>query len=201
MSEQGRASRGGRPPRTSVAELEVLALELFSQKGFDETTLEDLARAAGIGRRTFFRYYPSKNDLVWGDFDARLVTFRAELAARERLEMMVALRDAVVEFNRIGPDVIPSHRRRMRLILEVPALQAHSTLRYAAWRQVVAEFAAARTGHPVESLLPRHLGHAALATSIAAYEQWLMDEDSDLDTLLHAAFTELAAGFAGSRRD
>lgn len=47
-------------------------------------------------------------------------------------------------FNHLDPAQIPQHRQRMTLILTVPELQAHSTLRYAAWRAVVAEFAADR---------------------------------------------------------
>ena len=71
----------GRRPRTTRAELERVAFALFEAKGFDETTVDDIAAAAGIGRRTFFRYYPSKNDVVWGDFDGELARLRGWLAA------------------------------------------------------------------------------------------------------------------------
>ena len=47
------------------------------------------------------------------------------------------------------------HRRRMRLILEVPVLLAHSMLRFAEWRQVIADFVAERTGQPGRTLLPQ----------------------------------------------
>jgi TetR/AcrR family transcriptional regulator, regulator of mycofactocin system len=66
----------GRRPSTSRAELERVALDLFTSRGFEETTVDDVAAAAGIGRRTFFRYYASKNDAVWGDFDAQLEKLR-----------------------------------------------------------------------------------------------------------------------------
>ena len=61
--------RPGRPPVTSRTELEQIALDLFLRNGFNETTLDDIAGAAGIARRTFFGYYSSKNDVVWGDFE------------------------------------------------------------------------------------------------------------------------------------
>ncbi|TAL19122.1 MAG: TetR family transcriptional regulator, partial [Frankiales bacterium] len=70
----------GRPPATSRAELEVAALELFHRDGFDGTTVDRIAEAAGVSRRTFFRYYASKNDVVWGDFDAGLRAMEARLA-------------------------------------------------------------------------------------------------------------------------
>src|SRR5690349_14219555 len=73
-----RTSRG-RPPSTNREEVGRVALELFHRDGFEATTMEAIATAAGVGRRTLFRYYPSKNDIVWGDFDAVLDRLRAEL--------------------------------------------------------------------------------------------------------------------------
>ena len=142
-----RQTRTGRPPATSRAALERVGFELFARQGFDRTTVEDIAAAAGIGRRTFFRYFASKNDLVWGDFEAELVKLERLLAAADpAAPMMDALRGAVVEFNRFDPAAVPWHRQRMTLILRVPTLQADSTVRYASWRTLVTEFAARRTG-------------------------------------------------------
>ncbi|MGC9537412.1 mycofactocin system transcriptional regulator [Streptomyces sp. UG1] len=192
------SSRVGRPSATSRDQLEGVAFELFASKGFEQTTIDDIAAAAGISRRTFFRYHASKNDLVWGDFDGQLVRLRELLdACPPDLPMMDALREAVVAFNRFDPAEVPWHRRRMELILRVPALQADSTLRYTSWRSVVSSFAAERTGLPPQSLLPRQIGYAALATCIAAYEQWLHDENADLSGLLDSAMRELQSGFGG----
>ncbi|MEV0639845.1 mycofactocin system transcriptional regulator [Streptomyces sp. NPDC050619] len=191
-------SRVGRPSATSRDQLERLAFELFARKGFEQTTIDDIAAAAKISRRTFFRYHASKNDLVWGDFDSELARFHGLLAAcPPELAMMDGLREAVVSFNQFDPIDVPWHRRRMELILRVPALQADSTLRYASWRSVVAAFVADRTSRPQDALLPRQVGYAALATCIAAYEQWLADEGTDLAELLDAAMRELQGGFAG----
>jgi len=183
----------GRRPSTSRAQLEQHALRLFAERGFDEVTVEDIAAAAGIGRRTFFRYYPSKNDVVWGDFEAELDRMRAVLGAYpDGTPTMDALREAIVDFNRLDAEQIPWHRRRMRLILEVPALQAHSTLRYAEWRRVVAEFAAERLGRTPDALLPQVIAHACLGAAVAAYEQWLRQEGSDLSGFLDEALRALS---------
>ena len=190
-------ARAGRPPVTSRAALERTALALFTTRGFDNTTVEDVAAAAGIGRRTFFRYYASKNDVLWGDFAAGLVQMEAWLDAAGDGPLVPALAEVVVRFNALEPAAVPAHRQRMALILRVPTLQAHSTLRYAEWRAVVVRFAARRLGQGAGELLPQLIGHAALAGAVTAYEQWLVDPDADLADLLRAAFAHLDAGLAG----
>jgi TetR/AcrR family transcriptional regulator, regulator of mycofactocin system len=190
------AGRAGRKRVTSRPELEHIAFDLFDRQGFEQTTIDDIAVAAGIGRRTFFRYFPSKNDVPWGSFDEELERMRLHLKAfPPQIPLMDAIRVAIVDFNTFAPEQIPWHRRRMRLILRIPALQAHSTLRYAAWRQVITEFVADRIGQRPDALAPRTIGYAALGVAIAAYEQWLETEDADLGELLDAAMRELGAAF------
>jgi mycofactocin system transcriptional regulator len=184
--------RLGRPPVTSRAELERIALDLFIRHGFTQTTLDDIAAAAGIARRTFFGYYTSKNDVVWGDFDALLRGMEEWLAqSDDDRPLLDTVTEAVVRFNDLPPEAVPAHRQRMSLILHVPALQAHSTLRYADWRGVVARYAARRLAQPTDALLPQLIGHLALGAAVTAYEQWLADESADLLSLLTAAFGAL----------
>jgi mycofactocin system transcriptional regulator len=188
----------GRRPSTSRAELERVALDLFTSRGFDETTVEDIATAAGIGRRTFFRYYASKNDAVWGDFDAELEKLRRWFAeCSPDIGLMDAVHHAVLTFNRLDRDQVPWHRRRMALILNTPALQAHSTPMYARWRAVIAEFAARRVGAAPEDMVPQLIAYAALGAAVAAYEQWLRDSEAELEPLLDLAMAELSRGFGG----
>ncbi|MFK0284831.1 mycofactocin system transcriptional regulator [Streptomyces sp. NPDC090499] len=192
----GPARPSGRPRATSRAALERLGFELFAERGFDNTTVDGIAAAAGIGRRTFFRYFASKNDLVWGDFEEQLTRLDALLTAADaKTPMMDALREAVVEFNRFDPEMVPWHRQRMTLILRVPTLQADSAVRYASWRALVTGFAARRLGRPASDLLPRLVGSTTLAACVTAYEQWLADEDADLGELLDLAVRQLADGY------
>ncbi|MCU1557370.1 MAG: hypothetical protein JWN09_1365 [Microbacteriaceae bacterium] len=191
------SARIGRQPSTSHAELSHISLQLFIENGFENTTVDAVATAAGIGRRTLFRYFPSKNDLPWGDFDAGLEQMRTYLRMLPADTPLVdALSSAVVEFNRFPPEEIPFHRERMDLLLNVPALVAHSTLRYAAWRQVVADYAASRLGLASDGLEPQTIGWAFLGASLSAYEQWLKHEDADLLELLESAFVVLRSIFA-----
>src|SRR5690606_39793013 len=133
----------------SPAALERRAFELFARQGFDETTVDDIAAAAGIARRTFFRYFASKNDLVWGDFEGQLRRLRTLLDETDpRTPTMDAVRRAVVEFNRFDPREVPWHRQRMALILRVPAPQADATPRYAPRQPATTGRTAAPAGLP-----------------------------------------------------
>lgn len=201
VAEEG-ARRAGRRPVTSRSEIEHIALDLFTERGFDTTTVDDVARAAGIGRRTFFRYYASKNDVPWGAFDDQLDRMRATFAALPAdIPIMEGIREAVLDFNDVAPDEQPWHRRRLRLILQTPALQAHSTLRYAAWREVVAEYVAHRLGVPATDLVPRTVGYTSLGAALAAYEAWLTAEGTELRTLLDRTFRSLELGLVPRGRE
>jgi mycofactocin system transcriptional regulator len=188
----------GRPRSTSRAQLEHAAITLFSRDGFDETSVEDIAVAAGVARRTFFRYFSSKADAVWGDFPALLQWLRQRLAQfPDTVSTAEALTTAVIEFNAVPPSEVAAHRQRMTLILTVPALLADSTLRFIEWRSVVADFVARRLGRSSTDLLPVTIGYGALGASLAAYEKWLADPHEDLATLLRASFGALADGLRG----
>jgi TetR/AcrR family transcriptional regulator, regulator of mycofactocin system len=189
------AQRPGRPPGTSRREVTRTALGLFAERGFDETTVDDIADALGVSRRTLFRYFASKNDMAWGDFDWVLARLRRCLEATGRDEPLhEALGRAVVESNRYEDEQLPELRIRMRLITGVPALQAHSTLRYAEWRAVIAEFVADRLGCRPDDLVPQTVAHAALGTSMAAFLVWVDEPASDLVENLREAYRLLGSG-------
>ena len=203
-SRAGNGPGGGHPGRrrvTSREELEQTAFALFAAQGFEATTVDEIAAAAGIGRRTFFRYFPSKNDIPWGAFEDELDRMRVRLkACPPEVPLMDAIRLALIDFNRVAPAQVPLHRRRMELILRVPALLAHSTLRFTAWRDVVAEFVADRTGRRPEELAPQAIAHAVLGVSVAAYEDWLDHPAADLGELLDDAMRQLGGAFQADAR-
>jgi len=182
----------GRPVVTTHAAIEQAAFRLFARNGFEGTTLDAIAGEVGVGRRTLFRYYQSKNDIPWGQFDRTLVEFRRILADMpERLPIHEAVHQGVLRFNRFDDGAQPPHRDRMRLILNTPALQAHSVLRYADWRAVIAEYVARRTGLEVRDLLPQTVGHVSLALAFTAYDAWLGGADSSLERLLDETMASL----------
>lgn len=188
----GPVARSGRPPVTDHAAIEKAAFDLFERRGFEATTVDDIARAAGIGRRTLFRYFPSKNDIPWGRFAESLRHLRDQLdATPDDVPTPLAVHRAVLEFNRLDDAAVAQHRRRMRLLLTTPALQAHSVLRYAEWRAVIEDYVARRHDLPPQHLLPRTIGRVSLALALSAYEQWLEDEEAGLEALLDEAMASL----------
>lgn len=195
MNEPGAGrSQGplGRPPVTTHAAIERAAFALFDEHGFDETTLDDIAEKVGVARRTLFHYYKSKNDILWGQFDQSLRTFADHFAAMPaRMPLGRAIREAIIQFNRIEGAGTRQHRARMQFLLQTPALLAHSELRYRAWREVVADFVARREGCEPTSLRPVLAGRISLAMALTAYEQWLADDEADLVDLLDEATSGL----------
>ena len=163
--------------------------------------MDDVASAAGISRRTLFRYFTSKNELPWGDFDHEIAKMRLHLATiPDSVALQDALRNAIVAFNTFPESETPIHRERMRLILTVPSLVAHSTLRYASWRQVIAEFVARRSSVTEDSLDAQLVAWVSLSASLSAYERWLASDEAGLTDLITAAFDKLGDYFGAQTR-
>jgi mycofactocin system transcriptional regulator len=191
----------GGPSREALrARVDRVALELFTERGFEAVTSDQVADAAGISRRTFFRWYPTKADAVWGDFGAHVARLAGLLAATPPgRPVLAAICAAYVEANDYPAGELPLLRARMRLILGEPALQAHSQVRYGEVDRVVAEHVAERTGTAPTDLLPRLVATSTRAAAMTAFETWLGRPGSSLAPALQAAFDELAAGFPSLR--
>lgn len=187
----------GRPRGTSARELELIALDLFTTRGFEQTTVDDIATAAGVSRRTFFRYFDSKAAVLWHEFDNEVVRLSDALASvPDSVPLMATVRQAVTSVNRYRAEDQAELRTRMRLVGSVPALQASAALHYDAWEQVIIDFAAQRLGVAETSLIPRLIGRTTLAACRAAYEQWITEPGTDLAQHLGRALDVLTEGFA-----
>ncbi len=190
----------GRRPSTSRQDVARAALELFARQGYEETTVDEIAAAVGVSRRTFFRYYQSKPDVVWGEFDAELVRLRQRLAeAPDDRPMLDVLRHAVMATNRFGARELDELRIRIGLISSVPTLVAHSAVRYTAWCDVVAAFVARRVGSDPDGLVAQTVAHSVLGAATAAFTWWATNGDDDLVEQLDRAFRLVATGFDEDR--
>lgn len=188
--------RRGRPPGTSARALELIALELFTRQGFDDTTVEQIAARAGVSSRTFFRYFESKASVLWHEFDHEVEALRSAFAeVADELSLMDAIRHVVVGVNRYRAEDVPELRARMHLIGSVPALHASAAPHYDAWERTVSDFAARRLAQPADSLHPLSIGRTTLAACRSAFDRWVTRGDADLTVYLDASLAALAAGF------
>ena len=194
--------RRGRPSGTSARELELIALRMFTERGFDETTVEEIATAAGVSRRTFFRYFDSKAAVLWNEFDGEVDELRTAFdQVPDDVPVMEAIRRVVVGVNGYHAEDVPELRTRMNLISSVPALQASAAPHYDAWERAVSAFAARKLGQPADSLYPLAIGRTTLAACRAAYDRWVAMADNDLTVYLDLALRGLGGGFAGDTAD
>ena len=187
--------RVGRRRSTTPHHITDVALRLFADRGFDVVSVDDVAQAAGIARRTVFRYYASKNAIPWGDFDAHLQHLRQLLNQVEpNIPLGEALQSALLAFNTFDESETVRHRQRMRVILQTAELQAYSMTMYAGWREVIAGFVARRSGVKTSDLLPQTVAWMVLGVALSAYEHWLADESVSLPEALGEAFDVVRAG-------
>jgi AcrR family transcriptional regulator len=188
------------PRRAAVTRrLEDVALELFAARGFDETTVDELAAAGGVGRRTFFRYFPTKFDVVLGELDDGLTALVDVLVAEPGDDPVAAARAAFLAVNRYTDDEVPALRRRLGLIEDVPELAARATVRYRVWEQALAADAGRRWDASPSTLSARVFGQAVVAAMRAVFTVWHARPDAgaaDLGALVDEAFAVLARGFA-----
>lgn len=188
-------SRVGRRRSTTRADITDVALDLFASSGFDDVSVDDVARAAGIARRSLFRYYPSKNAIPWGDFDAHLDRLRELLdGIGPDVAVSDALRAALLTFNTFDASETARHRMRMRIILETTELQAYSMTMYAGWRQVIAAFVAARRDARPDDPVAQTVAWTMLGVALSAYERWLADPHVALIDALGEAFDVIRPG-------
>ena len=175
---------------TSVEAIEKAALEVIAERGFEDVTVEEIAAAAGISRRTYFRYFASKADIPFGNYAALLEMLERWLDA-EPLDRPIldVIADGVMRFNRVHSDGAAAHRERMKLIMHTPSLRANAALHQDEWVAVLARYAARRLGTTPDALGPRVIAHISLGAANAAYEVWLDDDRADLADLVQRSFS------------
>lgn len=172
------------------------ALRLFADKGYTQTTVEDIADAAAISPRTFFRYFPSKEDVVmWDEYDDPVALDL--LAAQPEDEPLAETIRAVVRetlegLYRHDPERLLT---RVQLASTVPELRARFVEQQTRGIEQLTEVFATRRGARVDELTLRVVGSAMLAAVSVALDAWQRDGGkADLLALLDRATDALAMG-------
>ncbi|MFD4023864.1 TetR family transcriptional regulator [Streptomyces sp. NPDC058576] len=179
-------------------ELTEAALQLMAQEGFDAVTVDAIAAAAGVSKRTFFRYFASKEDVVVQFLADMGAGMHDELAARPAAERpSTALRHAVWVAMAACADGVEHSGRALRvvqLILRTPALRARFLEHQAQWRDDLAAETARRLGlAPEADLYPRLAAGAALVAFDTVLRRWSdSDGADDPAALTDRAFAVLA---------
>lgn len=176
------------------------AMTLFAEHGYAEVTVEDIAGAAGISERTFFRYFASKDHLLVAEANRRVEVIHASLAAQPPdLDAWAALRVAVLE-QASGEERVGRHAAIWAQITkEAPALLAKTIMHGAleGTQRIEVELAR-RLGVPPTDPLPDVMMRVALAALQSAYLRWLDHDDESLTDLAADAFDIVGAGLAGA---
>ena len=178
------------------------ALALFQRKGFEGATVDEIALAAGVSRRTFFRYFPTKEAVVFPDREARLARFRANLARREPGETPFArVRRACADMARVFARQRGRIVAQQRVIEASPALIAQDHMLDRDWEEAITEtFLDGRTG-AASRRRARLLAGAVLGAIRSALRSWIDDEGrSDLEELGNEAFDVLEQGAGAALR-
>jgi AcrR family transcriptional regulator len=153
--------------RTRQAIVEA-ALELFAERGFEGTTIAQIAEAAEIAPRTFFAYFPSKDDVVFHDFEENYAMLASWLEDREPGEnafdaLRTGVRTAFAETGKPDAAELREKRLRKRLIRENESLTAHSEHLRGKFGELIGEAVAEDLGDQPDDLRPRLVAAAAAA--------------------------------------
>lgn len=182
----------GRPVTIDPDAVAAIALRLFADRGYEQTSMEDIAREAGIGRKSLYRYFASKAELVWGGMEPVVeasgrVLDSARVQGGSDGDILAGLRAAAVAGVAVIPDLAVT-RGRLRLIAEHPELARRGYESLAPQRERARLFLV-ELGVP-EDTAP-YLCAAYLGATFEAWMQWAAGTDPDPVPYLAAAMEVL----------
>jgi AcrR family transcriptional regulator len=176
------------------AALSTAAEELFLANGFEKVTVEQIARAAGVSRRTFFRYYESKEDVMVERSDRLGEQLLAELAARPLNEPpLLAIRNALVPAVESGLAERELVRYVIRLLRETSSLRRAMMERRNRLEERIAALMARRLGAARNDNTPMLLAFVTRALHDTAFNAWYDHETDDIAGLVDDLVGRLCA--------
>jgi AcrR family transcriptional regulator len=175
------------------------ATELFAEQGFDHTTVEEIAEACDVSPRTFFRYFASKEDVLFAVGDERLRQLLDAIASRPSGEAPLrSMREAALS---LVPEYTSERARlitRKRIIAETQTLRSRGLERQLGWEDAVTDALGQRiTDAGPAGIELRLVASVTTATLRAALHTWL-EAGGDLASLIDDAFDRLSRGLEPS---
>lgn len=172
------------------ARIRAVALDLFEQRGYEGTTVSDIAAAADVTEMTVYRHFASK-DRILGDDPYDPMLARAIATRREGPAMTRALAGIRASWSSLPAEATTEVRRRLRIAGSTPALRAAVVANTAETERVVAEaLRAGGTGEPEA----RVVAAAVLAGTMRALLDWAAGDGADLEDALERAWSALEPG-------
>jgi AcrR family transcriptional regulator len=174
------------------------AFALFDERGYEQTTVDDITERAGLGRTTFFRHYRSKDDVIFPDHDHLLEQIRERLASSSSSTALIAVSDAVrlVLLHYVAEGDLA--RRRYALTSTVPALRDREIASVARYQRLFREFIA---GWLADRAEPAPLRAEIMAAAVVAahnhvLRRWLRGECQDPAREVDEAMRQVTSLFA-----
>jgi AcrR family transcriptional regulator len=184
------------------------AFDLFNERGYEQTTVDDIAERAGLGRATFFRHYRSKEDVIFPDHERLLDRVRDRLRSTGHGTALAAACDAVRLVLLHYLDEGDLARRRYLLTSTVPALHDREIVSVASYQRLFREYIAERmavgepavSGEPAEGGVSAALRAELMAAAVASahnhvLRRWLRGDSNDPVRELDAAMRQVIALF------
>ena len=193
-----------RKKRATRTALHDAAMTLFATQGFAGTTIDQIAEAADVSRATVFSYFPTKEEIVFGEGAAAIDALAVRLREREDGETTIAVVRAWL--GELAGWFEPGLVLQQRLAREVPVVGARRLQLYGAAERAIADSLAAELG--LEQPLPARLAAAALVAGLRVAEETaaaLMEQEQreltagEVATLLDGAVVFAEAGIAAVR--
>lgn len=194
LTDQPKPGLRERKKAKTRAAIQHAALELIRQQGYEATTIEQIVEAAEVSESTFYRYFPTKQDLVLTDEMDPLIAaaFRAQ---PPELGVMQAMRRAVRSAaEALDVEEVADLRQRTVVMFQAPDLWTASLTQLTNTLQMAAGLIAERTGRDQDDWQVRALAGAVVGVMISLVPQWTEDPDTDVLASIDRALAFLEAG-------
>ncbi|MGV9455294.1 TetR family transcriptional regulator [Streptomyces sp. NPDC003635] len=171
----GRGEKAKPPMREALV---AAAFQLFLERGYEQTTVDDIVALAGVGRRSFFRYFPSKEDVVFPDHERCLADMTAFLAhGGDDQEPVRRVCDAARLVLRMYAENPAFSVQRYRLTKQVPGLRAYELSVVWRYERALAEYLRARFAGRRDGILQADvIAAAVVAAHNNALRSWLRSD-------------------------
>lgn len=178
------------------------AFALFDERGYEQTTIEDIVERAGVGRTTFFRNYRSKDEVIFPDHDLLMEQIRQRLSTSNNSTALIAVSEAVRLVLLRYLDEGDRARQRYRLTSRVTALRDRENASVARYQRLFREFITGWSGpHEKSALSAELMAASVVAAHNHVLRRWLRGEAADPLAEVDRAMTEVTALFTPISRD